>query len=246
MSGKRFNSGKVRIDLIPANAELQVAKVFTNGADKYGDNNWAKGMDWTNVIQSMARHFNAIRRGEDYDKESGLLHSAHVAANALMLTEYYYTHPEYDNRFPKRLKRIGLDIDGVLADFVTYHERATGIKQPHNYYNMNVVKLDSVLDIPVLDRPHFDIVCYITSRREEYREETKQWLINNKMPVAPVIHTKDKAKAAIDMELDLFVEDCYQIASAMPIPTFLVNRPWNIEYDYQNRINNLSELNIYE
>ena len=48
------------------------------------------------------------------------------------------------------------------------------------------------------------------------------------------------------MELDLFVEDCYQIASVMPIPTFLVNRPWNIEYDYQNRINNLSELNIYE
>ena len=246
MSGKRFNSGKVRIDLIPANAELQVAKVFTNGADKYGDNNWEKGMDWTNVIQSMARHFNAIRRGEDYDKESGLLHSAHVAANALMLTEYYYTHPEYDNRFPKRLKRIGLDIDGVLADFVTYHEIATGIKQHHNYYNMNVVKLDSVLDIPVLDRPHFDIVCYITSRREEYREETKQWLINNNMPVAPVIHTKDKAKAALDMELDLFVEDCYQIASTMPIPTFLVNRPWNIEYDYQNRINNLSELNIYE
>ena len=246
MSGKRFNSGKVRIDLIPANAELEVAKVLTNGAEKYGDNNWEKGMDWTNVIQSMARHLNAIRRGEDYDKESGLLHSAHVAANALMLTEYYYTHPEYDNRFPKRLKRIGLDIDGVLADFVTYHERATGIKQPHNYYNMNVVKLDSVIDIPVLDRPHFDIVCYITSRREEYREETKQWLINNNMPVAPVIHTKDKAKAALDMELDIFVDDCYQIASVMPIPTFLVNRPWNIEYDYQNRINNLSELNIYE
>ena len=66
------------------------------------------------------------------------------------------------------------------------------------------------------------------------------------MPVAPVIHTKDKAKAALDMELDLFVEDCYQIASTMPIPTFLVNRPWNEEYDYQNRINNLSELNIYE
>ena len=163
-----------------------------------------------------------------------------------MLTEYYYTHPEYDNRFPKRLKRIGLDIDCVLADFVTYHERVTCIKQSHNYYNMDVVKLDSVLDIPVLDRPCFDIVCYITSRREEYREETKQWLINNNMPVAPVIHTKDKAKAALDMELDLFVEDCYQIASAMPIPTFLVNRPWNIEYDYTNRINNLSELNIYE
>jgi len=39
-----------------------------------------------------------IRLGEDIDQESGLLHDAHLQCNAAMLTEFYFTHPEFDDR----------------------------------------------------------------------------------------------------------------------------------------------------
>lgn len=97
-NGKRFNQGKTRYELIPAFAQEQYARVMTKGAEKYGDNNWKRGMKWTVVLASLERHLSAIKSGEDYDKESGLLHSAHIMANAGFITEYYKIYPEGDDR----------------------------------------------------------------------------------------------------------------------------------------------------
>jgi len=94
----RFNKGKPRYDLIPGFAQDQYAKVLTSGADKYGGRNWEKGMAWTTILASLERHLYEIKRGNDYDKESGLLHSAHIMCNAAMLTEYYKLCPEKDDR----------------------------------------------------------------------------------------------------------------------------------------------------
>jgi hypothetical protein len=113
IGGLRYNQGKTRYDLLPAISIDELARVLTRGAEKYAERNWEKGMKWTTVLASLERHLYAIKRGEDYDPESGLLHSAHVMCNAMFLTEYYTTHPEYDDR-PKRWlcdTRIGLDID---------------------------------------------------------------------------------------------------------------------------------------
>ena len=96
--GLRYNTGKIRYDLIPAKANEEYAKVLTKGLEKYPPNNWEKGMPWTEVIASAMRHLEAIRLGEDIDQESGLLHAAHLQCNAAMLTEYYYTKKEFDNR----------------------------------------------------------------------------------------------------------------------------------------------------
>ncbi len=63
-------------------------------------------MPWTEVIASAMRHLEAIRLGEDIDEESGLLHAAHLQCNAAMLTEYYFTKQDFDNR----KKYIGIDI----------------------------------------------------------------------------------------------------------------------------------------
>ena len=55
-------------------------------------------MPYTEVIASAMRHLEAIRLGEDIDPETGLLHAAHLMCNAAMLTEFHYTHPEFDDR----------------------------------------------------------------------------------------------------------------------------------------------------
>jgi len=77
-------------------------------------------MKWSKVLSSLERHLQAIKRGEDFDKETGLLHSAHVMCNAAFLTEYYKIYPQGDDRPHKYLNepKIGLDIDEVLCDFV--------------------------------------------------------------------------------------------------------------------------------
>ena len=96
--GLRYNSDKLRYDLIPPLANRECAKVWTESLGKYPENNWEKGMLWTEVIASAIRHLEAIRMGEDIDAESGLLHSAHLQCNAQMLTEYYFTKQDFDNR----------------------------------------------------------------------------------------------------------------------------------------------------
>jgi hypothetical protein len=94
----RYNSDKLRYDLIPPLAHRECAKVWTKGLDKYPAGNWEKGMPWSEVIASALRHLEAIRLGEDIDPEDGLLHAAHLQCNAQMLTEYYFTKQDFDNR----------------------------------------------------------------------------------------------------------------------------------------------------
>lgn len=58
------NNGKIRWDLIPVEALKRVALHYTNGAKKYGDNNWKKGIPTERFIESAMRHFMQYRLGE--------------------------------------------------------------------------------------------------------------------------------------------------------------------------------------
>ena len=93
----RTNENKLRYDLCPAIAQREYAKVWTEGLKKYPERNWEKGFTFSEVIASAMRHLEAMRLGEMIDAESGLLHSAHLMANAAMLTEFYFTHPELND-----------------------------------------------------------------------------------------------------------------------------------------------------
>jgi len=75
-------------------------------------------MPWAAVLASLERHIHAFKRGQDYDSESGLLHMAHVLANAAFLAEYYRIFAQGDDRPRRYLFRpmIGLDMDSVCAD----------------------------------------------------------------------------------------------------------------------------------
>lgn len=95
--GDRYNEGKSMMSLLPPLALVEVAKVLTYGAKKYSRNNWMKGLPWTSYIDSLERHLQAWKTGEELD-ESGLLHIAHVGCNILMLIETVLLRPDLDDR----------------------------------------------------------------------------------------------------------------------------------------------------
>ncbi|MCB1466665.1 MAG: hypothetical protein KDK08_05880 [Rhizobiaceae bacterium] len=109
-AGKRLDAGKIRYDLIPADALHELAKVYTAGAAKYGDNNWLNGMSWSRCWGPLLRHAWKFWRGEEYDDEpggTGCHHMALVAWNAFALFVY-------------ATRRLGKDDRTVLIDAETF------------------------------------------------------------------------------------------------------------------------------
>jgi len=61
-------SGKGRYDLLPTRAIRRLAEHYENGAVKYGDNNWLKGIPLKRMIDSAIRHlFKALEGQTDED-----------------------------------------------------------------------------------------------------------------------------------------------------------------------------------
>ena len=84
----RFDDNKLRLDLIPWEAELELARVYTMGAIKYDDNNWRKGMAYSKCMGALRRHLLLWQSGQAVDPETGCHHLAQVAWNALTLMVY--------------------------------------------------------------------------------------------------------------------------------------------------------------
>lgn len=81
----KSDAGKTRFSLVPPEARLEVAKVFTHGAKKYPAHNYRKGTEWSRYVDALTRHFTDFELGQNVDEESGLLTLAHVAADAMIL-----------------------------------------------------------------------------------------------------------------------------------------------------------------
>jgi len=96
--GIKYDGDKIRYELIPADALHEIAKLYTLGAKKYGDDNWLKGLSWRRVYGAMMRHAWAWMRGEDNDPEDGQPHMASVAWCALTLLVYSLREVGEDDR----------------------------------------------------------------------------------------------------------------------------------------------------
>jgi hypothetical protein len=86
--GLRHDQGKLRVDLLPADALQEVARVMTYGAHKYAERNWERGMPWSKVAGPLDRHWLDFKLGRRVDRETKLRTMAHVACNALFLLAY--------------------------------------------------------------------------------------------------------------------------------------------------------------
>lgn len=85
-AGKKYDSGKLRYDLVPFQALDDVVQVLTFGAEKYGPNNWQQ-LDQAHdrYFAAALRHLSKHQQGEVVDPESGLSHLAHAACCVLFL-----------------------------------------------------------------------------------------------------------------------------------------------------------------
>lgn len=95
----RFNSGKLRMSLVPASLSRYTAAALGYGEIKYSANNWRRGGSWTSGYESLQRHLDSWREGEDIDAESGLPHLALAAFGIMLLIEFYDKGIGTDDRF---------------------------------------------------------------------------------------------------------------------------------------------------
>lgn len=264
--GLRFNQGKTRYDLIPAFAQEQYAKILTIGSEKYAERNWELGMKWSKVIASLERHLAAIKRGEDFDPETGCYHTAHIMCNSAFLTEYYKIYPQGDDRPHSYLStpKIGLDIDEVLCNWLGAWMHKFDIKDvPTSWFfdrqinnRFSYLKKHNQLDefysnleplLPPSEIP-FEPHCYITSRPVDV-EVTTAWLDKHGFPSKPVYCVgigQTKVDVAKESGIEIFVDDCYDNFLALNkagICCYLYDTPHNQRYDVgHKRIKSLKEL----
>lgn len=88
VEGRKDDSGKPRMDLIPPEVAYALGRVLEFGARKYDDRNWEKGFAWGRSVAALKRHLAAWEAGQDTDPESGMPHLWHVLTNAAFLATF--------------------------------------------------------------------------------------------------------------------------------------------------------------
>lgn len=80
---------KVRMDLLPWPELEEIGKVFTAGAKKYGPNNWQNLENgYERYKGAMLRHLTEVEKGNEVDEDTGCLHIAQVATNAIFMLHF--------------------------------------------------------------------------------------------------------------------------------------------------------------
>ena len=89
-----FDTGKVRMDLLPVYPMKLVAEILTMGSKKYGDDNWRTGepVKLSRHYAGVQRHLNAFWGGEDTDPESNRTHLAHAICGLMFMLELHLRH----------------------------------------------------------------------------------------------------------------------------------------------------------
>ena len=95
-----LRAGKGRFDLMPCHAMKRLARHYENGAVKYGDRNWEKGIPLSKYLDSAIRHLYAFLGGSREED-----HLAAVAWNVMGYIETEYWIEE--GILPAELNDIG-------------------------------------------------------------------------------------------------------------------------------------------
>lgn len=143
--------------------------------------------------------------------------------------------------------RIGLDIDGTLADFETGYLKRFKKWPKHdwaitrNVQNILIKERDFWLGLPVLRVPNFTPRLYCSARVNNKRW-TKKYLQTNGFPDAPLYqipgYKLSKAKT-LKGRVDVYIEDSIKNfidLNSKGIPCLLIDTPSNKEWGPIGRI----------
>ena len=248
---------KIRYDLVPQRGLNEVNKVLTSKLDKYEAKQWMQGLSWTSVLSSLKKHLNNFELGIDYTPEDNLS-IAEVAANALILAEYFSIYPAGDDRkfLPVNSPIVSLDIDDVCLDFTGAFEKKTGIKL-NNYWagsyeigeKLKELSTDEEFwtNLPTKHLPTFETDLYITSRSIPV-EWTMKNLEKNGFPCAPVFSVpwnQSKIGLLKEHNVSIHVDDKfhnYKEATDAGIFCYLMDAPHNKYYNVGHR--RIYDLNL--
>lgn len=102
----RFNEGKLKWSLVDYKALEPLVRVLEYGANKYSADNWKKGLDKKEILESTMRHLIALISDQPLDDESKLEHEGHVLAN-MMFYSHFNQKREIDQIKLEGLKSYG-------------------------------------------------------------------------------------------------------------------------------------------
>lgn len=94
----KHDTDKNRIDLIPPELIFALGDILTDGASKYSEHNWAKGMRYSRVFGACMRHLWQWWWTGEPDKESGRSHLWHACACIAFLIAYEIRKVGEDDR----------------------------------------------------------------------------------------------------------------------------------------------------
>ncbi len=84
----RYNEGKPKWSLVHFKSLEPLVRVLMYGADKYAPDNWKKGLDKKEILDSMQRHLCELIDGNKLDEESKMEHIGHIMANAMFYSYF--------------------------------------------------------------------------------------------------------------------------------------------------------------
>lgn len=106
--GLKFDTDKVRFELLPPELLYATATILTFGAKKYADRNWELGMNWSRVFGALMRHMWCWFGGKgptsknfvfgSTDDETGHSHLWHAACCLAFLIAYEERGTGVDDR----------------------------------------------------------------------------------------------------------------------------------------------------
>lgn len=89
---QRFNYGKPQWSLVPKWTLVPMVRVLEYGANKYAPDNWKKGLNREECLESIQRHLDALFDGEEWDgdpKEHPTHHIGHIMCNCIFYTWFF-------------------------------------------------------------------------------------------------------------------------------------------------------------
>lgn len=84
----RYNEGKLKWSMVHFKSLSPMVRVLMYGEKKYARDNWKKGLNRKEILDSMMRHLTALIDGEEFDPESQEHHIGHIMCNCLFYSYF--------------------------------------------------------------------------------------------------------------------------------------------------------------